>query len=188
LALARLWLSPAAIWLLDEPYANLDLDGIDLVNRMIAAHRAVAPRWSPAGAHVAPPAPTRTLWLGPQQATVPGDRMSRAALRARDGAGPVEIGAGAAGRDLLLARARRALQPALFALLVVVVFALALGGERERWPPSRRPCCGWPCCWPACWRWTTCSATTSRTARWNNGGCRPCRWPGWWRCARFRIG
>ena len=23
------------------------------------------------GAHVAPPAPTRTLWLGPQQATVP---------------------------------------------------------------------------------------------------------------------
>ncbi|MCW5580262.1 MAG: heme ABC exporter ATP-binding protein CcmA, partial [Luteimonas sp.] len=25
LALARLWLSPAALWLLDEPYANLDL-------------------------------------------------------------------------------------------------------------------------------------------------------------------
>ena len=34
LGLARLWLSPAPLWLLDEPYANLDLDGITLVNRM----------------------------------------------------------------------------------------------------------------------------------------------------------
>ena len=37
LALARLWLSPAPVWLLDEPYANLDADGIDLVERMLAA-------------------------------------------------------------------------------------------------------------------------------------------------------
>lgn len=37
LALARLWLSPAPLWLLDEPYANLDADGIDLVERMLAA-------------------------------------------------------------------------------------------------------------------------------------------------------
>jgi heme exporter protein A len=38
LGLARLWLSPAPLWLLDEPYANLDLDGITLVNRMVQAH------------------------------------------------------------------------------------------------------------------------------------------------------
>src|SRR3546814_12529300 len=38
LSLARLWLSPAPLWLLDEPYANLDLGGIELVNRMVQAH------------------------------------------------------------------------------------------------------------------------------------------------------
>lgn len=37
-ALARLLLVPAALWLLDEPYANLDKSGIDLVNRLLDAH------------------------------------------------------------------------------------------------------------------------------------------------------
>lgn len=37
-ALARLLLVPAALWLLDEPYANLDKEGIDLVNRLLEAH------------------------------------------------------------------------------------------------------------------------------------------------------
>lgn len=37
-ALARLLLVPAALWLLDEPYANLDLGGIDLVNRLLDHH------------------------------------------------------------------------------------------------------------------------------------------------------
>ena len=37
-ALARLLLLPATLWLLDEPYANLDRTGIDLVNRLIAEH------------------------------------------------------------------------------------------------------------------------------------------------------
>ena len=37
-ALARLLLVPAALWLLDEPYANLDKEGIDLVNRMLEGH------------------------------------------------------------------------------------------------------------------------------------------------------
>ncbi|TAN03833.1 MAG: heme ABC exporter ATP-binding protein CcmA [Rhodanobacteraceae bacterium] len=36
--LARLLLLPGDIWLLDEPYANLDRHGIDLVNALIAAH------------------------------------------------------------------------------------------------------------------------------------------------------
>jgi len=40
LALARLRLVPAPLWLLDEPFANLDLDGIDLVNRLIEHHLA----------------------------------------------------------------------------------------------------------------------------------------------------
>ncbi len=37
-ALARLLLTPAAVWLLDEPYANLDREGIALVNRLIERH------------------------------------------------------------------------------------------------------------------------------------------------------
>lgn len=35
-ALARLLLSPAPLWLLDEPYANLDADGVALVDRLLA--------------------------------------------------------------------------------------------------------------------------------------------------------
>lgn len=37
-ALARLLLVPAALWLLDEPYANLDREGIALVNRLLELH------------------------------------------------------------------------------------------------------------------------------------------------------
>jgi heme exporter protein A len=37
-ALARLLLVPAGLWLLDEPYANLDRDGIELVNRLLETH------------------------------------------------------------------------------------------------------------------------------------------------------
>src|SRR5688572_24808401 len=66
LSLARLWLSPAPLWLLDEPYANLDLDGINLVNRMISAHlrEGGAALVTTHGAYAAPPVQTRTLVLG----------------------------------------------------------------------------------------------------------------------------
>lgn len=37
-ALARLLLVPASIWLLDEPWANLDRHGIRLVNRLLERH------------------------------------------------------------------------------------------------------------------------------------------------------
>lgn len=39
-ALARLALLPAKLWLLDEPYANLDRHGIALVNDLLATHAA----------------------------------------------------------------------------------------------------------------------------------------------------
>lgn len=39
-ALARLLLLPATLWLLDEPYANLDRTGIELVNRLLTQHAA----------------------------------------------------------------------------------------------------------------------------------------------------
>lgn len=39
-ALARLLMLPATLWLLDEPYANLDRSGIELVNRLLARHAA----------------------------------------------------------------------------------------------------------------------------------------------------
>jgi heme exporter protein A len=37
-ALARLLLVPVALWLLDEPYANLDREGIELVNRLLESY------------------------------------------------------------------------------------------------------------------------------------------------------
>lgn len=66
LALARLRLSPAAVWLLDEPYANLDLGGIALVDRMLAEHLSTggAALLTTHGAYAAPPVPVRTLELG----------------------------------------------------------------------------------------------------------------------------
>lgn len=39
-ALARLLLLPATLWLLDEPYANLDRHGISLVNQLLERHIA----------------------------------------------------------------------------------------------------------------------------------------------------
>ena len=65
LSLARLWLSPAPLWLLDEPYANLDLDGIELVNRMVQAHlrEGGAALVTTHGAYAAPPVRTRLLVL-----------------------------------------------------------------------------------------------------------------------------
>ncbi|MEO5566137.1 MAG: heme ABC exporter ATP-binding protein CcmA [Luteimonas sp.] len=65
LALARLWLSPAPLWLLDEPYANLDLAGLELVNRMVQAHLRAggAALLTTHGAYAAPPVRTRMLLL-----------------------------------------------------------------------------------------------------------------------------
>ena len=65
LSLARLWLSPAPLWLLDEPYANLDLDGIELVNRMVQAHLrdGGAALVTTHGAYAAPPVRTQMLLL-----------------------------------------------------------------------------------------------------------------------------
>lgn len=37
-ALARLLLSEADLWLLDEPYSNLDVEGVELVDRLLVAH------------------------------------------------------------------------------------------------------------------------------------------------------
>jgi heme exporter protein A len=65
LSLARLWLSPAPLWLLDEPYANLDLEGLELVNRMVQAHLRAggAAVLTTHGAYAAPPVRTRLLQL-----------------------------------------------------------------------------------------------------------------------------
>ena len=65
LSLARLWLSPAPLWLMDEPYANLDLQGIELVNRMVQAHLRAggAALVTTHGAYAAPPVRTRMLLL-----------------------------------------------------------------------------------------------------------------------------
>jgi len=66
LSLARLWLSPAPLWLMDEPYANLDLGGIELVNRMVQSQLrdGGAALVTTHGAYAAPPVRTRLLELG----------------------------------------------------------------------------------------------------------------------------
>ncbi len=63
LSLARIWLSPAPLWLLDEPYANLDLPGIELVNQLLAAHlqQGGAALVTTHGAYAAPPVRSREL-------------------------------------------------------------------------------------------------------------------------------
>lgn len=63
MALAKLWLSPAKLWMLDEPYANLDLDGIALVNNMIEEHVASggSVMLTSHGAYASPPVRTQTL-------------------------------------------------------------------------------------------------------------------------------
>ena len=65
LGLARLWLSPAPLWLLDEPYANLDLDGIALVNALVGEHLADggATLVTTHGAYAEPPVRTKLLEL-----------------------------------------------------------------------------------------------------------------------------
>jgi heme exporter protein A len=68
LSLARLLLSPAQLWLLDEPYANLDRDGITLVDRLLAKHlnEKGAALITTHGAYTAPPVRARTLMLDAQ--------------------------------------------------------------------------------------------------------------------------
>jgi heme exporter protein A len=65
LALARLALHPGRLWLMDEPYANLDLDGIALVDRMVGAHTAAGGGAfiTTHGAYAAPPGRVRVLQL-----------------------------------------------------------------------------------------------------------------------------
>jgi heme exporter protein A len=65
LSLARLLLSPARLWLLDEPYANLDRDGMALVDRILGQHigEGGAALITTHGAYAAPPVRTRTLLL-----------------------------------------------------------------------------------------------------------------------------
>lgn len=67
LALARLLLLPAPLWLMDEPYANLDLQGIALVNQMIERHVQAggAALITSHGAYATPAVRTRLLELRP---------------------------------------------------------------------------------------------------------------------------
>ncbi|WP_242107815.1 heme ABC exporter ATP-binding protein CcmA [Luteimonas aquatica] len=91
LSLARLWLAPAPLWLLDEPYANLDLDGIELVNRMVQAHlrEGGAALVTTHGAYAAPPVRTRMLVLGEgeSESTRAADPPQASPSRAMDGIG-----------------------------------------------------------------------------------------------------
>jgi heme exporter protein A len=63
LSLARLKTQDSALWLMDEPYANLDLAGIAWVNAIIQTHiqNGGAAIISSHGAYAAPEVPIRTL-------------------------------------------------------------------------------------------------------------------------------
>mgnify|MGYP006324460695 FL=1 len=63
LSLARLKAQGSRLWLMDEPYANLDLAGIAWVNALVQAHVASGggALISSHGAYAAPEVPVRTL-------------------------------------------------------------------------------------------------------------------------------
>lgn len=63
LALARLQVQRSRLWLLDEPYANLDGAGIDWINALVQTHTAAggAALISTHGAYAAPQVPLRVL-------------------------------------------------------------------------------------------------------------------------------
>ena len=63
LALARLQAQGRRLWLMDEPYANLDLAGIDWVNRLVQNHVASGggALISTHGAYAAPEVPVRLM-------------------------------------------------------------------------------------------------------------------------------
>ncbi|MGH8049096.1 MAG: heme ABC exporter ATP-binding protein CcmA [Arenimonas sp.] len=65
LGLARLLLCHSPCWLLDEPYANLDLQGIVLVNQLITEHieQGGAVLLTTHGAYAAPAVPCQSLIL-----------------------------------------------------------------------------------------------------------------------------
>lgn len=65
LGLARLLLCQSPCWLLDEPYANLDLQGIALVNQLIAEQieQGGAVLLTTHGAYAAPAVPCQSLIL-----------------------------------------------------------------------------------------------------------------------------
>ncbi len=69
LSLARLLVQGAPLWLLDEPYANLDLAGIDWVNTLLQQHLVGggAALISTHGAYAAPFASVRTLHMHKEQ-------------------------------------------------------------------------------------------------------------------------
>lgn len=64
-ALARLSLHPGRLWLMDEPYANLDLEGIAMVDRMVGAHTAAGGGAfiTTHGAYASPPGRVREIAL-----------------------------------------------------------------------------------------------------------------------------
>lgn len=68
-ALARLLLCPADLWLLDEPYANLDAEGVALVDRLLADQLAAggACIMSTHGALRPPDLPYRELVVQPPE-------------------------------------------------------------------------------------------------------------------------
>ena len=72
-ALARVLLAPVGLWLLDEPYANLDLDGIRLVNRLLEnhAHRGGAALITSHGAYAYTSGTPRRVALRPGSANRP---------------------------------------------------------------------------------------------------------------------
>lgn len=63
LSLARMKAQGSRLWLMDEPYANLDLAGIAWVNTLVQAHVATGGGTliSSHGAYAAPEVPVRTL-------------------------------------------------------------------------------------------------------------------------------
>ena len=125
-ALARLLLSPACLWLLDEPYSNLDRVGIALVNRLLENHvagggAALVTSHGAVGFHGASHAGSTCM----------ADSLAQIACPVRPRLSLATACNAMLRRDLTLAWRRRGdiALPVLYALIVTMLFPFALGPE-----------------------------------------------------------
>ncbi|MBP1520517.1 cytochrome c biogenesis heme-transporting ATPase CcmA [Salmonella enterica subsp. enterica serovar Worthington] len=146
-ALARLWLTRAALWVLDEPFTAIDVNGVARLTRRMAAHTAQG-----------------GMVILTTHQPLPGtaDTVRRPALTGGGRAVMWRVfclelrvafrhGADIAG-------------PLWFFLMVITLFPLSVGPQPQLLARIAPGIIRWRRCWPRCWRWSGCFATTCRTA------------------------
>ena len=156
---ARLLLSKARLWVLDEPFTTLDVRGVAFLENLIGQH-------SDRGGSVLVTTHHALAVDGLTELTLGVGQMPRGSLSwcsALNLAGAVVA---TLRRDLLIAYKRKndLFNPFMFFVLVATLFPMEFHRSLRRLERSRRVCCGFRRCLLLCWRWTICSVRTSKMA------------------------